>query len=123
MAGRWADSHFRQRSPLLSVYRAPRRRRPTSPLHHAPATNHGPSPGAAQLYSSTTPGPLTFARAFTPLLAKPFQYSLWVFWVIMAVSHAFDYYQKYHDRELRASELEKSLAQARLQALQSQLNP
>lgn len=77
----------------------------------------------AQLYSYTTPAPLTFARAFTPLLAKPFQYYLWVFWVIMAVSHAFDYYQKYHERELRASELEKNLAQAKLQALQSQLNP
>jgi two-component system, LytTR family, sensor kinase len=77
----------------------------------------------AQLYSFSTPAPLTFERAFTPLLAKPFQYYLWVFWVIMAVSHAFDYYQKFHDRELRASELEKNLAQARLQALQSQLNP
>jgi two-component system, LytTR family, sensor kinase len=77
----------------------------------------------AQIHSLTSPAPLTFSRAFTPLLAKPFQYYLWVFWVIMAVSHAFDYYQKYHDRELRASELEKSLAQARLQALQSQLNP
>lgn len=77
----------------------------------------------AHLYSLTTPAPVTFARAFGPLLAKPFQYYLWVFWVIMAVSHAFDYYQKYHDRELRASELEKSLAQAKLRALQSQLNP
>jgi sensor histidine kinase YesM len=79
--------------------------------------------GAAHLYSLTTPVPVPFGRAFTPLLSKPFQYYLWVFWVIMAVSHAFDYYQKYHDRELQASELEKSLAQARLRALQSQLNP
>lgn len=77
----------------------------------------------AQLYSLTTPAPVPFGRAFAPLLAKPFQYYLWVFWVIMAVSHAFDYYQKYHERELRASELEKSLAQAKLRALQSQLNP
>jgi two-component system LytT family sensor kinase len=77
----------------------------------------------ARLYSLGSPAPLSFARAFTPLLAKPFQYYLWVFWVIMAVSHAFDYYRKYHERELQASELEKSLAQARLQALQSQLNP
>ena len=79
--------------------------------------------GLAQLYSLGTFTPLTFSRAFTPLLAKPFQYYLWVFWVIMAVSHAFDYYQKYHERELRASELERNLTQARLQALQSQLNP
>jgi two-component system, LytTR family, sensor kinase len=77
----------------------------------------------AQIHSWNTPEPLTFGRAFTPLLAKPFQYYLWVFWVIMAVSHAFDYYQKYHQHALQASELEKSLAQAKLRALQSQLNP
>jgi signal transduction histidine kinase len=70
------------------------------------------SPGAA----------LPFARGF-PLLIKTFQYNIWVYWVILAVCHAFDYYQKFHERELRASELETRLAQARLQALQSQMNP
>jgi signal transduction histidine kinase len=63
-----------------------------------------------------------FARAF-PLLAKTFQYNIWVYWVILAVCNAFGYYEKFHERELRASELEKRLAQARLQALQSQMNP
>jgi signal transduction histidine kinase len=77
----------------------------------------------AQAYSFSTSAPLAFSHAFTPLMAKPFQYYLWVFWVIIAVSHAFDYYQKYHDRELRAAELERNLTQAKLQALQSQLNP
>ena len=43
--------------------------------------------------------------------------------MIIAVGHAFDYYQRFHERELRASELEGRLAQARLQALQSQMNP
>ena len=67
--------------------------------------------------------PIAFGQTFQPLLVKTFQYNLWVYWVIIAVTHAFDYYRKFHERELRASDLEKRLAQARLQALQSQLNP
>jgi LytS/YehU family sensor histidine kinase len=39
------------------------------------------------------------------------------------VSQGFDYYQRYRERELRASELEKGLVQAKLHALQMQLNP
>jgi len=37
--------------------------------------------------------------------------------------HAFDYYQKFRERELRSLELEKHLAEAKLEALQMQLNP
>ncbi len=66
---------------------------------------------------------VSFGTAFGPLLAKTFQYNLWVYWVIVAVSHAFDYYRKFHEREWRTAELEKRLVQARLSALQSQLNP
>jgi signal transduction histidine kinase len=64
-----------------------------------------------------------FQDAFKPLLVKTWHYNLLVYWVIVAVSHAFDYHRKYRERELRASELEKRLAQAKLQALQMQLNP
>jgi len=60
---------------------------------------------------------------FKPLLVKTWHFNLLIYWVIVAVSHAFDYYRKYRERELRASELEKHLAQAKLQALQMQLNP
>jgi signal transduction histidine kinase len=65
---------------------------------------------------------LPFARAFS-VLSKTFQYNIWVYWVILSVCHAFDYYEKFHERELRASELEKRLTQAKLQSLQSQMNP
>jgi len=41
----------------------------------------------------------------------------------VSVSHAFGYYRQYQERALRATELEKRLTQARLQALQMQLNP
>jgi signal transduction histidine kinase len=67
--------------------------------------------------------PVAFAEAFVPLLAKTFHFNLLVYWVIIAVWHALDYYRRYHERELRTSELEKRLAQAKLQALQMQLNP
>jgi two-component sensor histidine kinase len=67
--------------------------------------------------------PLSFVEAFEELLVKSFHYNLLVYWVILTVAHAFNYYQAAQERELRASELERHLAQARLQALQMQLNP
>jgi two-component system, LytTR family, sensor kinase len=65
----------------------------------------------------------TFKEAFLPLLVKTWHFNLLIYWVIVAVSQAFEYYQRYRERELRASELEKGLVEARLQALQMQLNP
>ncbi len=65
----------------------------------------------------------SFAEAFQPLLVKTWHFNLLIYWVIVAVSFAFNYYGKFRERELRAAELEKSLAQAKLHALQMQLNP
>ncbi len=45
------------------------------------------------------------------------------YWAIVGVSHAFDYYRKYREREVAAAQLETQLAQAQLQALQAQLQP
>lgn len=64
-----------------------------------------------------------FWDAFQPLLVKTWHFNLLLYWVMVAVACAFDYYRKYRDRELRTAELENRLAQARLQALQMQLNP
>jgi two-component system LytT family sensor kinase len=64
-----------------------------------------------------------FKDVFKPLMVKTWHFNLLIYWVIVAVSNAFDYYRKYRERELHASELEKGLAQAKLQALQMQLNP
>ncbi len=66
---------------------------------------------------------VAFQDVFKPLLVKTWHFNLLIYWVIVAVSHAFDYYRRYRERELRTSELEKRLAQAKLQALQMQLNP
>ncbi|MFO1511802.1 MAG: histidine kinase [Verrucomicrobiota bacterium] len=64
-----------------------------------------------------------FSHAFQPLLVKTWHFNLLIYWVIVAVCFAFDYYRKYRERELSTAELEKQLAQARLHALQMQLNP
>ncbi len=66
---------------------------------------------------------VTFAAAFQRALVTTFFYNLLIYWVIISVGYAFDYYRKFNERELRAAELEKRLTEARLQALQMQLNP
>lgn len=66
---------------------------------------------------------VSFLEVFKPLLVKTWHFNLLIYWVIIVVSHAFDYYRKYRERELRTAELEKRLVQAKLQALQMQLNP
>ncbi len=46
-----------------------------------------------------------------------------IYLAISCATQAFDYYEKFVARTVRAAELEKRLAQAQLQALQMQLNP
>ena len=65
----------------------------------------------------------TFGEIFSPLLVKTFPFSLLVYGVIVTVSHALDYYRKYHERTVQTLELEKHLTEARLQALLHQLKP
>ena len=76
-----------------------------------------------QLQSRWVGAPVTFAEAFDPLVVKTFQFNLLIYWVVVSVSHAFSYYRQFQERALRAAELEKRLTEARLQALQMQLNP
>jgi two-component system, LytTR family, sensor kinase len=65
----------------------------------------------------------SFAQSFKFLLFKTWNLNLVVYWFIVSVSLALDYGRKLRERELRAAELEKRLTEARLQALQMQLNP
>ena len=48
---------------------------------------------------------------------------LWLFWAMLGVCHALDYYDKYRDGQLRAAYLETGLTRARLQLLKTQLHP
>ena len=67
--------------------------------------------------------PVAFAEVFRPLLVKTFPFNLLVYGVIISISHAIEYYRRYHERTVHALELEKHLAEARLQALLRQLKP
>ena len=46
-----------------------------------------------------------------------------IYFVILGSIHAFDYYQRYRDRELQAARLREQLAQSQLQVLRAQLQP
>jgi two-component system LytT family sensor kinase len=66
---------------------------------------------------------LAEAKPIGSAVVDNFHSSLPTYWVILFGYYAFDYYAKYRDRELRASQLETRLSQAQLQALKMQLNP
>jgi LytS/YehU family sensor histidine kinase len=50
-------------------------------------------------------------------------YGAMIYWLILLISYAFDYQQRYREGEGRATRLEAQLAQAQLQALKMQLHP
>jgi two-component system, LytTR family, sensor kinase len=52
-----------------------------------------------------------------------FQWNVQVYWMIVGGWLAWSYYHESRNRELRASQLEKLLAEARLQTLRTQLQP
>ena len=56
------------------------------------------------------------------LLATLF-FNLLVYWVVIAVAHAASFYESLRERERRTLELERRVTEARLLALQMQLNP
>ena len=76
-----------------------------------------------QVHSRLIDDPVTFLEIFRPLLVKTFPFNLLIYGVIISVSHAIDYYRKYHERTVHTLELEKHLTEARLQALLRQLKP
>lgn len=65
------------------------------------------------------PGSQTFG-AYTLMY---YQYNVLTYWIILGIGSAFDYYRRYRERELRASQLETRLAQTQLQVLKMQLHP
>jgi sensor histidine kinase YesM len=65
----------------------------------------------------------SYFHAYKTFLLINFHLALFFYWAILGVNYAIDYYQKYRERELRASQLETRLAQARLQVLKMQLHP
>jgi two-component system, LytTR family, sensor kinase len=64
-----------------------------------------------------------YVEGFKVLLGKTWHFNLLIYWVILSVAHALELYRKFQERVTRTAELERRLAEARLQALQMQLNP
>jgi two-component sensor histidine kinase len=57
------------------------------------------------------------------MLLLNFDWEMMTYWAIVGLSHALGYHREAQSRALRASQLETSLVEAQLQALQRQLQP
>src|SRR5690606_20844222 len=57
------------------------------------------------------------------LVVYKFHIYFLIYWMILGATRAFDYYARYRESEVLASQLEARLAQAQLQALKNQLHP
>ncbi len=68
-------------------------------------------------------GPLGLANTIQENFVGTFQWNIEVYWLIIAGWLTWDYYHESRNRELKASQLEILLTQARLQMLQAQLQP
>ncbi|HKX27381.1 MAG TPA: histidine kinase [Blastocatellia bacterium] len=60
---------------------------------------------------------------FQPIFTSSFAWWSLVYWTILIATYAFDYYGRYQDGAIKASQLEAQLAQAQLQTLKMQLHP
>ena len=63
--------------------------------------------------------PFRFATSF---LAQ-FNINVFSYFVVVAVTHALDYYRWFRERQLRAAQLQEQLVRAQLEALKMQLQP
>jgi signal transduction histidine kinase len=71
------------------------------------------------VWSDTRP----FIDQYSGELRSLFLFDFFVYWAVLGVGYAFDYRERYRERESAASELRAQLAQARLEALKVQLHP
>jgi signal transduction histidine kinase len=70
--------------------------------------------------------PVTWAHwyeTYIRWLAWSSPWSLVIYWIVLAVSYAWDYYGRARSEQLRASQLESQFAKAQLEALKQQLQP
>ncbi len=83
------------------------------------------------VYATTAAGALIadgepFQFSIAPLRESwrgMFHWNMLVYWVIVGAYVAYDYYQSFREREFRALELERLLAESKLEALRAQLHP
>jgi two-component system, LytTR family, sensor kinase len=66
---------------------------------------------------------MDFSTLLSNLIAKKCLTNIVTYAAILGVGHVFEYYRRFRERELRASQLEGQLVRARLRALEMQLRP
>jgi two-component system, LytTR family, sensor kinase len=71
----------------------------------------------------TSPEPRMLPRQFMTGMMYSFHWNVLIYFTLVALCHARDFYGRYRERDRRALELESRLAVARLQALSMQLQP
>jgi two-component system, LytTR family, sensor kinase len=67
--------------------------------------------------------PGTFWEDLQNLIIGEFHTELLVYWAIIGIVNSLNYYRKYQERELKASQLEARLVESQLEALRAQLHP
>jgi LytS/YehU family sensor histidine kinase len=65
----------------------------------------------------------SFLMQYQGELRNFFLFDFFIYWAILGVGYAFDYRERYHERESVASQLKAQLAQAQLESLKMQLHP
>lgn len=74
-------------------------------------------------YGPTAGGRVSSSVVFRNLLPANLHTAVLTYVLIVAAAHGLVYYERFRDRELRATQLESKLAQAQLQVLRMQLQP
>jgi LytS/YehU family sensor histidine kinase len=67
--------------------------------------------------------PIIGTMELESMLLATFHINYAYFWIILGIGAAFEYHGKYRERELKAAQLERNLAQAKLDVLRMQLQP
>lgn len=79
--------------------------------------------GVAEWQGLAAGRPAGYGAVFKMLLVKTWHFNLLIYGAIIVLLHAVTFYREARERERRALELENRLTEARLMALQMQLNP
>jgi len=66
---------------------------------------------------------MTWWESFQELFFLNFDWEMMGYWAMVGASHALDFYRESQEQRVAGAQLEARLAEARLQALQSQLHP
>ena len=66
---------------------------------------------------------MTFGEYFQELFFLNFDWEMMTYWALVGLSHALDFYRESQHERVASAQLQARLAEARLQALQSQLHP